>query len=327
MELRATEVTDIPEILELHYRYQVDSISEDDKKDGFITTPFTAQQLEDLINKERGICIAKDEGNIIAYAMAASWQFWSIWPIFEHMIEDLSNLSYMGRAISVQETVAGLVRAHHKIPHRPANIALIGHQKDNSSYYLSLFPQWSAVGVQNQKNLNATQVREGLLGGDDSASSGLDYLNDTGRAVLPAGSLAHLSAFCQSSAYKNLCQEKAFVETYKKAWEAAPYPPTFVTVDGVVIQSGHVLLIERKAFPGKGMLALPGGFLDGGEKLEDACLRELREETKLKVPTAVPKGSIKDRKVFDDPHRSMRGRTITHAFLIVKWLHFGGQFI
>ena len=45
-------------------------------------------------------------------------------------------------------------------------------------------------------------------------------------------------------------------------------------------------------------------------------LRELREETKLKVPAPVLKGSIKASHVFDAPNRSQRGRTITHAFLI-----------
>ena len=46
----------------------------------------------------------------------------------------------------------------------------------------------------------------------------------------------------------------------------------------------------------------------------DACLRELREETRLKLPVPVLKGSIKGSHVFDHPDRSQRGRTITHAF-------------
>ena len=45
-------------------------------------------------------------------------------------------------------------------------------------------------------------------------------------------------------------------------------------------------------------------------------LRELREETRLKVPAPVLKGSIRRQQVFDSPYRSTRGRTITHAFYI-----------
>jgi bifunctional NMN adenylyltransferase/nudix hydrolase len=48
----------------------------------------------------------------------------------------------------------------------------------------------------------------------------------------------------------------------------------------------------------------------------DGAIRELKEETKIKVPVPVLKGSIKDSKTFDPPNRSSRGRTITQAFLI-----------
>lgn len=61
---------------------------------------------------------------------------------------------------------------------------------------------------------------------------------------------------------------------------------------------------------------MPGGFVDHNERIVDACLRELREETRLKVPEPVLKGHIKCSRVFDDPHRSARGRTITHGFYI-----------
>jgi bifunctional NMN adenylyltransferase/nudix hydrolase len=60
---------------------------------------------------------------------------------------------------------------------------------------------------------------------------------------------------------------------------------------------------------------LPGGFVDQDERIRDAAIRELREETRLKVPAPVLAGSIRSSRVFDHPHRSLRGRTVTHAFL------------
>ena len=89
-----------------------------------------------------------------------------------------------------------------------------------------------------------------------------------------------------------------------------------MTADSVVVQSGHILLVTRKFMPGEGLLALPGGFIKEYELIVDAVIRELKEETKLKVPIPVLKGSIKEIRVFDAPYRSQRGRTITHAAYI-----------
>jgi len=123
-----------------------------------------------------------------------------------------------------------------------------------------------------------------------------------------------LDAFRNSAAYPALVEEFRFVEDYRRGWDDAPYPPTFVTVDAVVVHSGHILLVKRGAQPGKGLWALPGGFVRHHESIPDAVLRELREETRIKIPAPVLRGSIKAREVFDLPERSLRGRTITHAY-------------
>ena len=186
-----------------------------------------------------------------------------------------------------------------------ARVGLIGHEKDASSYYLGLFPQWRSVGVEPYKRLGATELRD-------------TYLR-TGQfdpRCLPQTTVKFLEGFLTQSEYKNLAQERAFIDTYRQGWQSSPYPPIFVSVDGVVIQSGHVLLVRRRTFPGRGLIALPGGFVNVGEHLVDAMLRELREETQLNVRQSVLKGAIRASRVFDDPHRSARGRTITHAYLI-----------
>ncbi len=211
---------------------------------------------------------------------------------------------------NVQTTINGIVTAHHGTPHKTPKVGLIGHGKDQSSYYLNLFPQWGAVNVDNYQGINATPIRESILEQTEFIGS------KSAKSVLPENVHQHMEGFCQTDIYQQIKGEQAFVTRYKSAWDSAPYAPTFVTVDAVVVQSGHVLMVERKARPGKGLLALPGGFIDHSEKLVDGCLRELREETRLKVPAPVLKGSIKSQQVFDDPYRSARGRTITHAFYI-----------
>jgi len=104
LKLKIAELSDIDKVLELHYKYQVDSIDEEDKKDGFVTTAFTKEQLTELINKEQGLFIALEDDKVIAYAMAASWQFWSIWPMFKHMIKDLHNLKYLGLTLDTNNS-------------------------------------------------------------------------------------------------------------------------------------------------------------------------------------------------------------------------------
>lgn len=112
-----------------------------------------------------------------------------------------------------------------------------------------------------------------------------------------------------------LIEEFEFVRKYKEAWKSAPYPPIFVTVDSLVVCDGKVLVIKRGGNPGKGKLALPGGFLNQDEYIRDACIRELIEETAINISAESLGDSIVDQKVFDYPDRSTRGRTITHAFM------------
>ena len=104
MQLKIAQLSDIDEVLQLHYKYQINSINEEDKKDGFITTPFTKEELTKLINEEQGLFIVRIEDKVIAYVMCASWKFWSVWPMFAHMIKDLPNLQYLGQTLSVDNS-------------------------------------------------------------------------------------------------------------------------------------------------------------------------------------------------------------------------------
>jgi 8-oxo-dGTP diphosphatase len=90
-----------------------------------------------------------------------------------------------------------------------------------------------------------------------------------------------------------------------------PKPETpLLTVDAVILYDNNkIVLIRRKNPPYQGELALPGGFVDIGETVENACIREAREETNLKVKINKLIG------VFSDPKRDPRGHTVSIAFL------------
>lgn len=182
-------------------------------------------------------------------------------------------------------------------------MALIGHHRDHTSFYLDAFPQWDLVEVPSFDGINSTLIRDSWYHNK--------VLTDE---PVPKEVSMYINQWSQCKRFDQLVQEKVFIDEYKRKWESAPYKPTFVTVDAVFIHSGHILLVKRKFFPGAGLMALPGGFIGQTETLEEACVRELREETRLKLPEKVIRGSIKSSKVFDHPDRSLRGRTITHAF-------------
>ncbi|MBN3726596.1 bifunctional nicotinamide-nucleotide adenylyltransferase/Nudix hydroxylase [Burkholderia sp. Ac-20379] len=202
----------------------------------------------------------------------------------------------------VQQAVAGALGGDAA----QASIGLIGHEKDASSYYLRMFPQWPFVEIEPSEDISATEIREQYFA--ERPNSFVSW-------AVPAPVFAWLEDFHTRPEFAQLKSEAEFIAAYRRKWAAAPYAVTFVTVDAVVVHSGHILLVRRRSAPGQGLWALPGGFVEQDERLDAACIRELREETGLKLPEPVLRGSLKDRQVFDHPTRSLRGRTITHASL------------
>ena len=111
----------------------------------------------------------------------------------------------------------------------------------------------------------------------------------------------------QGSMPKTVFDDYNYFEEEKKKFSVYPYPETlsFLCADALVVCNDHVLLIKRKRAPGEGTWALPGGFKNQRETLFDAAIRELYEETGIKVPEKVIRGSVVDTKLFDDPRRSL----------------------
>ncbi|HMK53489.1 MAG TPA: NUDIX hydrolase [Methanobacteriaceae archaeon] len=80
-------------------------------------------------------------------------------------------------------------------------------------------------------------------------------------------------------------------------------------MDTVVIKKESLVLIKRKNDPYRGFWALPGGFVDYGETVEEAALRETLEETGLLVKLNGILG------VYSDPNRDPRGHTVSVCFI------------
>ncbi len=234
-----------------------------------------------------------------------------ILPLRDHLYNDDNWLE------EVQNLVNGAVRAKEGgWRDYPPTISLIGHSKDRSSYYLQKFPQWDSIDVPayTDRHLwNATEVRSIYFAKDRG-----DEMAKVAAEALPGTTIQFLDGYDGSKDFRYLYNWHRYVEQYKRDHRFAnpdlPYDGSHATVDSVVLCSGHVLLGERRAMPGKGQWALPGGFINKGESIKDAMTRELLEETRLKVVKKVLHGSIKNLWVFDDPYRSSRGRVYSNCF-------------
>ncbi|GMA13982.1 NUDIX domain-containing protein [Deinococcus metallilatus] len=183
------------------------------------------------------------------------------------------------------------------------DIALIGHLKDESSYYLRSFPAWEFIPTHVISPLSATDVRKAYFE---------DRLEDV-QGMVPPAVHAFLTAFRQMPEYAELRTEYDYLREYRAAWRDAPFPPVFVTADAVVTRSGHVLVVRLAGLPGRGRLAMPGGFLQPDETLLACAARRTSSETGLGEAVDLA-AKVRSQAVFDHPGRSQRGRTVTHAF-------------
>jgi 8-oxo-dGTP diphosphatase len=82
-----------------------------------------------------------------------------------------------------------------------------------------------------------------------------------------------------------------------------------LTVDAIILYEGKLVLIRRMNPPYENQFALPGGFVEVGETVEEAIVREAKEETSLYIEL------IKLLGVYSEPSRDPRGHTVTVCYL------------
>lgn len=241
-----------------------------------------------------------------------------------------------------------------------SDVVLVGHEKDESSYYLRMFPQWTFYNAPNDRGLNATDFRKELFAREDPVDETfvlrlMRFLNNQGfkdseafgqdvhfllkdkypelgkhflpwqehdlrpldmthlKLNSPKAMHPFLEEYIRSEEYQNMMAEHSQYANEKLLWGMSPYPVTFVTTDAVVTHRSSILMIRRKNHPGKGLWALPGGFLGEKQWIRDSIIRELREETRIAVANEDLLRIMQPVRVFDNPGRSLRGRVITHA--------------
>ncbi|CAB4134210.1 NUDIX hydrolase domain containing protein [uncultured Caudovirales phage] len=147
---------------------------------------------------------------------------------------------------------------------------LVGSFKDGNDY-LRWFPQFANHNVEPKFDVDGTRVRAALKHTlPQSVQDDINYFADEAMLFKDYPYEGHLNINC---------------------------------ADAVVECMGHILLIERGRAPGAGTWALPGGHKQTNETFLECALRELVEETNLRVPEKVLRGSIESTRLFDSPTR------------------------
>jgi bifunctional NMN adenylyltransferase/nudix hydrolase len=196
--------------------------------------------------------------------------------ISDHLYSDFNWVA------EVRERVACVIDG------KPASerIGLLAGPQQHAGRLRELFPEWTIIEARDRNLVDARALREQTFNTEQRSDDAFGTVRD----------------------------EFAFLRGYWQSWSVAPYPVNFVTVDALVTHRDHVLLIRRRNQPGKGLLALPGGFLDVNERIQAAAIRELQEETGLAIADAEAIAALRSQACLDIPDRSLRGRTITHVF-------------
>lgn len=187
----------------------------------------------------------------------------------------------------------------HPIGMEDLNIAITGAPKDDgSSYFVEYFPEWTYDPIQLNNPIHATAIRDQLF---------VENVPLYTMSTLSEPVIKFLQKFKATEAYDRIAYDAKYERDYPVKYGPGPH----MTGDALVQVGTKILLIKRGREYGYGLFALPGGFVNKNETFDAAIMRELREETRIKVPLPVLKGSIVKTDVFDSPNRSGRARIVT----------------
>lgn len=189
---------------------------------------------------------------------------------------------------------------------RGGSVALIGHEKDETSFYLkNHFKSWDFIetgAYVKEKNggkvVSSTKIRELMF------EDHLGYTNSN----IPPSVYEFLEGYIYTEEFKNLKDYYDYILEQQALVRTLPHGMPFITVDSLVVQSANILLVKREEHPGKGLWALPGVHLGHNETLQQASIRAIYDETHIKVSERPLMGSFVNMKEFDHPDRSLRAR-------------------
>lgn len=208
-------------------------------------------------------------------------------------------------------------------------VTLFGFKKDSSAFYLNNFPQWKYQEVQSTVDMDSTIVREAMfehrledvIGNVPAESENfiLKFMNTPEFSYVLGDYMFHKGHYSKIAIRNGVHVDDVRMQPISKIRAASAlsakhngyYEEIFHCADALIVNEfGEILLIRRKNYPGKGMFAMPGGYMDArtDRNLYDVAVREAEEETSVKGLDGK----------FDHQQnaisRSLRGRIISDVF-------------
>jgi bifunctional NMN adenylyltransferase/nudix hydrolase len=179
-----------------------------------------------------------------------------------------------------------------------------------SEWYTTMFPNWNVCTLkknEGNQEISATRVRElyfgGTFDGCPPSNAAVDMLL---KIMVPATTYKFMKTWQQTNDYLDLYNGRERGMKLKAQFGDGP----FIATDSVVIHGDELLVVTRGQAPGKGQLALPGGYLESDLTLIANAKKEVTEETNVCLVGVPPKAH----RVFDAVNRSAGSRIVSYTY-------------
>lgn len=211
-------------------------------------------------------------------------------PVRDHLYDEQAWID------EVKTKVYKVIRAASPVEAPPHTPILIGHIKDESSYYLHHFPEWQFMPTKVISPLSATTVRNAYFSQPAS---------EEWRELVPVAVSQFLGAFAHTREYQALQQDYAYLKNQSNDIQLEIAVILFASEQA----KDAVWFISRESHPNQGTWSLPITELQRHETAAMCALRIAIEQ----LDTDPSLLHVEQGKLFDAPSRSLRGRVITYA--------------
>lgn len=184
-------------------------------------------------------------------------------------------------------------------------IGLIGHNKDETTYYLDLFPRWGYLEVSNKSGISATPIRKSYF----SDSNPNNYKNKN----ISKETTDFLQNYSYSKKYDITRLEFASVDSFRASISNINILLQSNVISIILICDNKILLQTRNEFPGKNLLQPISGDILADKTIKESSLKIIKNKLCIGVKKLIYK---EENIVFDYPKRSSLIRTIVNCFIV-----------